>query len=150
MSERERGDFRGRHIGLVFQDLLLFDELGMQANAAMSGHWRHGDARRAIERRARELLLGFGLDPEAGRAVEHLSGGERQRVAVARALATDPAALLADEPTASLDRVSADRLVDTLHDDVARERTLIVVSHDPRLQAAADRLVMLADGAPRA
>ena len=147
MSERARVAFRGERIGLVFQDFLLFDELGALDNAAMGGRWRADGERRGIEDRARELLTRFGLDPDERSAVERRSGGERQRIAVARALAIDPGVLLADEPTASLDRAAADRLVETLRDVAATRRcTLIAVSHDPAMHAAADRLVTLADG----
>ena len=145
-----RARLRRERIGFVFQDFLLFDELGARANAALGGAWLASGARRAVETRAAELLVRLGLDPDDPRPVEGFSGGERQRVAVARALATDPAVVLADEPTASLDRAAADALVATLVELVAGAgRTLIVVSHDPALRDAADRVVEFRDGAAR-
>ena len=149
MRERERSAFRRARIGLVFQDFLLFEELGALANAALGGAWRAAGERRRIEVRARTLLVRLGIDPDDPVAVDRLSGGERQRVAVARALATDPAAVLADEPTASLDRAAADALIGTLRTLVAEAgRTLVVASHDPTLRAAATRRIALADGVP--
>jgi len=147
MSAARRAAFRRERVGLVFQDFLLFEELGAFANAALPGAWLGTAKRTATRRRARELLVRLGLDPDDPRPVERFSGGERQRVAVARALASDPAIVLADEPTASLDRAAADRLVAALVELVAGAgRTLVVVSHDPALAAAADRVVALADG----
>lgn len=143
----ERAHFRGDRVGLVFQDLSLFEELGPLDNAAMAGSWRPACERVVIRARAAELLLWLGLDPDDTRPVSMWSGGERQRVAVARALANDPSVILADEPTASLDRASANRLVQTLR-SVADSggRTLVVVSHDPAVIEAADSVLELVDG----
>lgn len=139
--------FRDRHVGIVFQDGLLFDELGPLDNAAIGGRWRAPRERRAVEARARALLAGFGLDPDDRRPVAGWSGGERQRVAVARALATEPSIVLADEPTASLDREAAEGLIRTFRALAdAGGRTLVVVSHDAAMRAAADRTLHVVDG----
>jgi len=149
MAPRARAAFRRERIGLVFQDFLLFDESDALSNAALGGAWRGGRERRRVTARARELLAGLGLDPDDRRPVERFSGGERQRVAIARALATEPCVVLADEPTASLDRDAADELVRTLRALAASgERTLVIVSHDVAVRDAADRVVALADGRP--
>lgn len=144
----ERATFRRRNFGFVFQDFLLFEELSAVGNAALAAAYAVGhDGRAAIRRRARQGLIDLGLGDNS-RKVDSFSGGERQRVAVARALAGDPPVILADEPTASLDRATADRLVDDL---VAltrsRSKTLIAVSHDPALHARMDRVIDIADGA---
>jgi putative ABC transport system ATP-binding protein len=134
-------------MGLVFQDFLLFEELSAAANAALAGAYAPRAARPQLARRVQATLARLGLATGERRTVESFSGGERQRVAVARALANDPAIILADEPTASLDRAAADRLIDDLV-ALAHEggKTLITVSHDPALHARMDRLVTIADG----
>lgn len=147
VSGPERAAFRARHIGLIFQDHLLFEELGALANATVLAGFRPRSERRALRSEAAQRLSALAL-PQDARDVSRFSGGERQRVAVARALAHRPSILLADEPTASLDRANAERLTDLLLAE-ARDagRTLIVVSHDPQLLARMDRVVTMAHGA---
>ncbi|SFI23147.1 ATP-binding cassette domain-containing protein [Albimonas pacifica] len=148
LPEAARDAFRRRALGLIFQDVLLLEELSPLDNAAVSAAWAPRAERGAIRARAAELLVRFGV-PQSG-SVGPLSGGERQRVAAARALARDPAAILADEPTASLDRETADRLVaDLLAAARARGRTVIAVSHDPAMMAAMDRVIQVVDGRVR-
>lgn len=141
-----RTGFRADHMGLIFQDFLLFEELGAAANAGMGALFRRKTTRAPLRARARDMLTRLGISDEP-RNVASFSGGERQRVAVARALAHDPSVLLADEPTASLDRAAADRLVGDLT-DLARTRakTLIAVSHDAELLDRMDRVITIADG----
>ena len=147
LGQDARASFRRRHMGMVFQDFLLFEELGAAANAALAGAYAPRRDRPAIARQARAMLARLGLATDDKRTVESFSGGERQRVAVARALANDPGIILADEPTASLDRAAADRLIDDLTALVHESgKTLIAVSHDPALHARMDRLVTIADG----
>jgi putative ABC transport system ATP-binding protein len=142
-----RAAFRRACVGLVFQDFLLFEELGAEANAALAAGFAPAGQRAAIRDRARGALARLGLGDTGGRAAASFSGGERQRIAIARALAHDPAVILADEPTASLDRASADRLIDDLVTLAQTEgRTLIVVSHDAALSDRMDRSIRLVDG----
>lgn len=144
LSDRQRAAFRRERIGLVFQDFQLFEELSAGHNAAIAAAWAREPA--ALRQRAAVALAALGIR-EPDRRAATFSGGERQRIAVARALAGDPAVILADEPTASLDRANADRLIADLLALVRRDgRTLIAVSHDPALHAAADRVVDLVDG----
>lgn len=147
LSQSGQARMRREHLGFIFQDHLLFDELGVVANASIAALYAGRDRRPGIAGRASDALTRLGLDPASRRRVPSFSGGERQRIAVARALAGDPDAILADEPTAHLDRDSADALTADL---VAlardRQKLLIVVSHDPALLGAADRVCLVRDG----
>jgi len=146
MGPEARARFRSERVGLIFQDFLLFDELGAEANAAILASFTPRTGRSAIRAQARGLLDRLGV-PRAARTVASYSGGERQRVAVARALAHDPMIVIADEPTAALHRQAADALTDDLLAAVReRGRTLIVASHDERLLARMDRRLRLVDG----
>jgi predicted ABC-type transport system involved in lysophospholipase L1 biosynthesis ATPase subunit len=142
-----RAAFRRAGVGLIFQDFLLFEELGAKANAALAAGFAPPAQRAGIRDRARRALDRLGLGQTDGRHAASFSGGERQRIAVARALAHDPAVILADEPTASLDRAAADRLIGDLV-MLSRDegRTLIAVSHDTALIERLDRVVEVIDG----
>ncbi|QQA43052.1 ABC transporter ATP-binding protein [Pelagovum pacificum] len=146
LSADRRTRFRAESIGLIFQDFLLFDELGPAANAGLQSLFAPKAKRAGLKDRAAAVLARLGVPSEA-RTVASFSGGERQRVGIARALAHDPAILLADEPTANLHRAASDALTDDLLADVReRGRTLIVVSHDERLLSRMDRRLRIADG----
>lgn len=146
LSPEARAAFRRQQIGLVFQDFLLFEELSALANAELPGAYRKRSKQSAISARARSMLERLGV-VQGSRTVESFSGGERQRVAVARALAADPGVILADEPTASLDRATADLLVEDLVRLVREEgKTLIAVSHDPAVHERMDRVIEIHDG----
>ena len=154
LGPEQRAAFRAASIGMIFQDFLLFEELDAPGNAAVTALFRPRAERQAMRARAVDHLARLGLDG-GGRGVSSFSGGERQRVAIARAMAAEAPILLADEPTASLDRAAADRLVDDLV-ELARDTgtTLIAVSHDPYLTDRMDRVLtiengaLVADGAP--
>lgn len=142
-----RAAFRARHMGIVFQDFLLFEELDAARNADLSALFRPKGERAGLRQRAEDLLGALGLGKAEQRRVSTLSGGERQRVAVARALAGGGAILLADEPTANLDRAAADRLIDDLVARVRRDgTTLVTISHDERLLDRMDRVIAIQDG----
>lgn len=141
-----RAAFRARCVGLIFQDFLLFDELSPAANAQLAAAFAPRAERPGIAARAEAQLAALGV-PGDVRTTASFSGGERQRVAVSRALATDPAVLLADEPTASLDRRAADRLIaDLLAQSEQSGRTMIAISHDAALLEAMDRIITVEDG----
>jgi len=146
LSEKRRGEFRNRTLGFVFQFHHLLPEFSALENVSMPLLI----ARRPVDEaraRARALLEEVGL---AGR-YEHrpgaLSGGEQQRVAVARALAASPRALLADEPTGDLDRATGQKLHETLRSLVrARGLTVVVVTHNEELAGGCDRVLRLSAG----
>lgn len=146
LSQRARTYFRGQQMGVLFQDFLLFEELTARDNALIAGAFRRD--RPLLARRADALMERFHIAPLANRRTDQLSGGERQRVAVVRALVHSPAILLADEPTASLDRSAADGLIADLTAFVRDEGcTAVIVSHDENLWPAMDRMLTIRDGA---
>ena len=146
LGDGERARFRRENIGMIFQDFLLFEELSAVGNATLATAFNDAARRRSIRETARGVLKRLRV-PADRRTVDSFSGGERQRTAIARALAHDPAIILADEPTASLDRKTADALIGDLI-DLARseQKTLIAVSHDQHLLERMDRVIDIADG----
>ena len=141
-----RAAFRQAHVGVIFQDFLLFDELGALANASVAAGFAKAGQRPVIKACAADWLGRLGVR-DLNRPVASFSGGERQRVAVARALANDPAILLADEPTAALDRDTADRLsTDLIQAARSGDKTLIAASHDAAFLDRMDRVLTLDHG----
>lgn len=145
-NDAARTAFRARHIGMIFQDFLLFEELDALGNASLAASFAPAAERPHIKSRAAAALIRLGLPDTGNRRVDSFSGGERQRIAIARALANDPAILLADEPTASLDRTNADRLIADLAALGSEGRSLIAVTHDAALAERLDRRLTLRDG----
>lgn len=148
MREPALTRFRRRRIGLVFQAFNLVPTLTALDNLRLP-LWT--DDARSAGRRAGALLEEMGLADRADHRPDALSGGEQQRVAIARALVTDPALVLADEPTGSLDSVTGQLICRLLH-DLSREqgRAIVVVTHEPAVAFWADRLAILRDGAVQA
>jgi putative ABC transport system ATP-binding protein len=146
LSDRDRSRLRRERIGFVFQMHQLVPVLSAEENVALA-LWIRDLPETECRRRAREALDAVGLAGLEGRRPAALSGGQRQRVAVARALVGDPAVILADEPTASLDSETALRLLD-LFDRLHRERGVAFVfsSHDPQIVGRARRRLRLLDG----
>ena len=146
LSEPARAAFRNRTVGFVFQFHHLMKELTALENVMMpcliSGASRAEAAERAVEI-LKEVRLEHRMDHKPG----ELSGGEEQRAAVARALATRPLVVLADEPSGNLDRASGEELHDLiwrLRDSIGQ--TFVVVTHNPELSGRADRVIALKDG----
>jgi putative ABC transport system ATP-binding protein len=144
--QRDLPRLRASHFGFVFQDYNLLGALTARENVELACNLAgtRGPAARA---RADELLARFGLTGRAGFRPEQLSGGEKQRISIARALANDPAVVLADEPTANLDSARGHeiaRLLRGLADE--DNRSIVIVSHDQRLREVADRVLWLEDG----
>jgi len=136
-----------RRIGFIFQSHNLLGFLTARQNVAMPLELDRNSTEAGRLARASELLDAVGLTPRADALPAQLSGGQRQRVAIARALAGEPGLILADEPTAALDRQSGQEVV-TLLRDLARSRgvPILLVTHDPRILDIADRIVAMEDG----
>ncbi len=146
MGERELAAFRARSLGFVFQFHHLLPEFTAEENVMMP-LLIGGQPREDARNRAREVLGAVGLSERWEHVPAELSGGEAQRVAVARALAATPELILADEPSGNLDAAGANALHDLLA-SLARDRgqTLVVVTHNERLAALADRTLVLESG----
>jgi len=144
-SIRDLDAFRAQEVGFVFQLHNLIPTLTALENVEIP---MHGQARgRQRRKRTQELLDLVGLIDRAGHLPSQLSGGERQRVAVARALANQPAILLADEPTGSLDTTAGQEIMELLQKvNREREMTIIVVTHDRKVARMTQRILILADG----
>ena len=145
LGERALARLRRDTVGFVFQAFHLMDELTAVENVELPALLA-GRSPRAARRRATELLERVGQADRARFLPAALSGGQRQRVAVARALVSEPQIVLADEPTGNLDSdATADvlRLFDSLH---GAGQTLVIVTHDARIAATADRLITMRDG----
>ena len=146
LGARETGEIRNRFVGFVFQFHHLLREFTALENVMMP-QLIGGAAREAARRRASDLLGAVGLSGRLDHRPWQLSGGEQQRVAVARALANEPAVLLADEPSGNLDTRTSEELHDLLFElKAARELSMVLVTHNAELAGRAGRTLCLRDG----
>jgi putative ABC transport system ATP-binding protein len=145
LGDDARSDLRAHKIGFIFQTFNLIPVLSALENVEFPLLMRRG--RDHTRERALGALEQVGLREFARHRPDELSGGQRQRVAAARALVTDPAIVLADEPTANLDSTTGDALVSLMLEINRRQGTTFIFStHDPRVMGHAHRIVSLADG----
>ena len=152
LSPAKRAELRNRRIGFVFQFYHLLPELSALENAILPAMilFKSSEFRRRrseFEDKARDMLVRFGLKERLGHRPGQLSGGEQQRVAIARALLLDPPILIADEPTANLDRGTGETVLEILLDE-QKERgvSLLLVTHDERLAKRCERVLFMEDG----
>lgn len=146
LSEWKKTDFRMKNIGFVFQAYNLIPVLTAKENIEFIMQLQ-GKKKDAVEKRARELLDAVGLNNKTNSRPNKLSGGEQQRVAVARALASKPKFILADEPTANLDSKSTENLLDIMEKMNKEENvTFIFSTHDARVMKKARRIITIEDG----
>lgn len=146
LSQKKLADFRNRHIGFVFQFHQLLPEFTALENIMIPAYIA-GTGSKAAKQRAEELLQFMGLSDRAKHKPNELSGGEKQRVAVARALVNNPAVILADEPSGSLDTKNKEELHQLFFD--LRDKfgqTFVIVTHDEQLASITDRTIHMRDG----
>ena len=146
LSSKKLSDFRNRHIGFVFQFHQLLPEFTALENIMIPAYIA-GTSQKAAKARAEELLRFLGLTDRAHHKPNELSGGEKQRVAVARALVNNPAVILADEPSGSLDTQNKQEL-HQLFFDLRNQfgQTFVIVTHDEELATLTDRTIHMRDG----
>ncbi len=144
-SEDELSHLRRKHIGIVFQFFNLLEGMTVLENVALPAVIA-GRKRRMAETRARDLLDLLGIGDKASTVPGMLSGGQRQRLAIARALANEPTLLLADEPTGALDSEGGQEVIELLSRLHGGGQTIVLVTHDAGVAAAADRVVRMRDG----
>ena len=145
MSETGRALMRRTRVGYVFQFFNLVQDFTVAENVELP-MLLSGSTRAEARHRREELLEAVGLSEYAESSPSQLSGGQQQRVAIARALANRPAILFADEPTGNLDTESARQVLALLRDQHDDGQTIVMVTHDPRVGALADRLLIMEDG----
>jgi putative ABC transport system ATP-binding protein len=145
LSEFERTQFRLNKLGYVFQDYALIPELSAEENITLPMIMQGIDEEVAKEK-AHKILNEIGMVDKYTNRPNQLSGGEQQRVSIARAVAHEPAVLFADEPTANLDTVSSQAVLDLLKQFHQQGQTIVMVTHEPEYTAYCDRVIYLKDG----
>ena len=145
LDENALAVYRRRTVGFIFQSFNLIQSMSALENVAFPMRFAR-NSRRQRQARARELLGRVGLADRAHHRPTELSGGQQQRVAIARALVTEPQLILADEPTGNLDTASGASIMQVLAELHQDGRTVLVVTHDPRMRQFATHMVFLLDG----
>jgi putative ABC transport system ATP-binding protein len=147
LSRDELATIRGRRIGFIFQNFNLLPRYSTWENVALPLAYRKGEIRSDEQyKKAMEMLARVGLEHRAEHQPMELSGGERQRVAIARALVTEPAVLLADEPTGNLDSATGREIMALLTELHREGKTIIMVTHDMNIAHYASRICTMRDG----
>jgi len=146
MTSAQKTEFRRKNIGFIFQQYNLLPTLTAEENVAVPLLIQGMNRRKAIEA-ARLELAEVGLGERTGSLPKNLSGGQQQRVAIARALVAHPRLIVCDEPTANLDGETGGKVMEMLKRvAVARDRCILLVTHDPRVYRYGDRIAQMLDG----
>ena len=146
MDERDLAFFRQKHIGFVFQSYNLINGFDAVYNVAMPLMFR-GEDKKIREKKARDMLIGVGLEKRMNHLPSQMSGGQQQRVGIARAFVSGPEIIFADEPTGNLDSKTTKEVMELMvrltHQTGG---TLVLVTHDPNIAAYSDRIIRISDG----
>jgi putative ABC transport system ATP-binding protein len=146
LSDKQLTLFRRRQIGLVFQSFNLIPTLTAEENVALP-LMLEGKGQREIASKVDELLASLGMSARKHHRPDAMSGGEQQRVAIGRALVTNPAVILADEPTGNLDSANSRGVCELLRDlSVIHNKTIVMVTHEPSVAAYAGDVAVMKDG----
>jgi putative ABC transport system ATP-binding protein len=145
MDENTLAVYRRRTLGFIFQQFNLVSSMTTVENISFPMRFT-GSSTKARHQRAQSLLDQLGLDKYGRHRPTEMSGGQQQRVAIARALVNDPPIILADEPTGNLDTATGFSVMQLLSDLHAEGRTVVVVTHDPRMVRFATRVIYILDG----
>ena len=146
LSTEKAAKLRGKTVGVVFQSFELLPTLTVLQNVMMPMDFARRYSLREQRQRAMQLLEQVDITDHAKKYPTALSGGQQQRLAIARAMANDPAILVADEPTGSLDSGTATAVIDLFADLVQQGRTILLVTHDKDVAKRGSRIITLADG----
>ena len=146
MSESQRALWRGKNMGVVFQFFQLLPTLTLLENTMLPMDYCNLYPFYERPERAMELLKMVGLEDQAYKLPTAVSSGQQQSAAIARALATDPSLILADEPTGNLDSRAADNVLNLFQDLASRGKTVLIVTHDPSITQRTDQTIILSDG----
>jgi len=146
MSESKRALWRGKNMGVVFQFFQLLPTLTLLENTMLPMDYCNLYPFYERPERAMELLKMVGLEEQAHKLPTAVSSGQQQSAAIARALATDPSIILADEPTGNLDSRAADNVLNLFEDLAKRGKTILIVTHDPSITQRTDQTIILSDG----
>jgi putative ABC transport system ATP-binding protein len=146
MTESQRALWRGREIGIVFQFFQLLPMLTLLENTMLPMDYTNSFQTGEREARAKKLLGMVGLQDHSDKLPSAVSSGQQQSAAIARALATDPPIIVADEPTGNLDSIAAEMITHLFEDLAAKGKTIVIVTHDPSLTKRTDQTVTISDG----
>jgi ABC-type lipoprotein export system ATPase subunit len=146
MNKSQRALWRGKHMGVVFQFFQLLPTLTLLENTMLPMDYTKTYAFNERADRAMELLKMVGLEEQAHQLPAAVSSGQQQGAAIARALANDPALILADEPTGNLDSKSAENVLNIFERLASQGKTILIVTHDPSITQRTDQTIILSDG----
>jgi putative ABC transport system ATP-binding protein len=146
MSENQLAEWRGEYVGIIFQFFQMLPALSLLQNVILPMDFANKYSAHERRERAMSLLETVGLADQAHKLPSMVSGGQQQRAAIARALATDPPLLVADEPTGNLDTRTATDIFDLFGELVTQGKTMVMVTHDKELARRVPRIVEIVDG----